>query len=1613
MINVYSANETNFNHNGLATLNPLSTDFSVEVNGNWVLTLVLPWDREKKYTYVEKNNIIIADINCIREQVAKRQKFRIYDYKKNYNTITVKACPVAFEATFDVPITNLSLVGENGKISGVEAVSRIQDYVDGVVVDKYTITTDVTKTAKADYTNSNLIKAIASSDDNSFINTWGGEVAYDNYDIKIKTALGDQDNASAYPIVYGKNITGVEYGIDVSNVVTRIYPISSDDMRLNAWNDLDATGKSTQQYVDGNTSAYPYIRSAFLVVDRAELIDTNSKSISDTRTHTLAWQEGIINKVRTVAKTLWQEVKKNEDQRFSPEYVQELIPDIVNYVQARYTFSHKGWQSFIKSCIKQGIEWIKDEEIAEWGWKGDYGAWWYGENSEIYAHDQYVLINKVYEYFNDEGFWQDWCRFEDADWYQTSDGTWWYGNKNDDGSTKNCAVSQYIYIYSEGKWYQFDGQGFYIDEEIPAETITLLNTYTWREDSTGWYYGDGNGNYLTSSWVESSEGKHYWVGADGYMDETKTDEQGWMWFTEPSKYRYGDYERYYAHNEYVYMTVEGQMKEWWYDKEGWYDDSKSGDSDFAWHGDGSASNPYWFGEEDAGTEDKNKYIHDKWAFIDGTYYWFDEYGYISGDASKAKQNYQWGVQTDTVTGDTWFGNPDRTYEAIYVKSQWLKIDGEWYYFGSDGYKVNMDEKKAEIIAWFGDEIYDETHEYIDDCLEEAYTYLYADMTAWANEQFTNGIDAPAVTVNVSLVDLSKTTEYKNYASFEQICLGDKVEVKALGMSFTERVVGLSYDVIRGYNTNVTIGKMGDTISSLMSTSFGSVESGGTARLIGGDGVKVDGNVISSENVAVTYGIQDATLEGVSIVHGNVARLNDIYRELTQAQYNNLSSQEKNSGKLFYITDTQTIMHKGVAYGGGSISYGTSTPTGGSDGDVYFQTDANGNIVKIWQNHSGAWGGMTGGGLEWWTETEQSFYRLGKHSQEGGDTDYLKPKNTEIGTYARGAGWRNPRVVRIDASTDDVIIGKAGSDRHWIIVVASLAPLNDFQWGNGTAGGMSPPYNVEEWYDKTTYPLSYYNGTCVYDGATWNILLIDCPYWESQTGSGCDGITSIGASYSTDASSLGLALLQASHATSTVDATASIGVGQYPFYCEIDGVIVAYIDADGNGRFSEIETDEGTLAEQLSEKQNALIEGENITIGADGKTISATDTDALADMTDVEFNNLADGQVLKYNASNQKWINGTGGGGGSEVIPNPQGTATDTLNTVEIDGTIYDFPSGGGGGSGYSETTLWENASGLSFNASNQQTVTLSDNMSNYDMLCLIYRDSTYLTDRSISMYLVSEIDTAGSVGFWLTPLMPENNLTSPRSYYVSDNQVRLVGVTGRVTMVAFKIIGIKFGGGGSGATFEGLDYSNATDLTLPNYTGYTYTPSENGVIMVSNYGGAGALVISSANFNSLFLMSASDRWTTSWCFVEKDVEYTLSRGSSSSNWNSNAWAKFIPLKQSSSGGGGSSEVNYSTNEQVIGTWIDGKPLYQITISIDGNYTGNGNVTISDIPSGIDVKTYNGILSYEESGTYKPVGIGNNYIIYPFNAFNTIRFTIGSGTFHFIGSLTIQYTKTTD
>lgn len=73
-----------------------------------------------------------------------------------------------------------------------------------------------------------------------------------------------------------------------------------------------------------------------------------------------------------------------------------------------------------------------------------------------------------------------------------------------------------------------------------------------------------------------------------------------------------------------------------------------------------------------------------------------------------------------------------------------------------------------------------------------------------------------------------------------------------------------------------------------------------------------------------------------------------------------------------------------------------------------------------------------------------------------------------------------------------------------------------------------------------------------------------------------------------------------------------------------------------------------LVTSVASKQDLLTAGQNITI--QGNVISATGggASAVSDLTDVDLNDLADGQVLKWNATDEVWENADESGGGSTL-----------------------------------------------------------------------------------------------------------------------------------------------------------------------------------------------------------------------------------------------------------------------------------------------------------------------------------------------------------------------------
>ena len=201
----------------------------------------------------------------------------------------------------------------------------------------------------------------------------------------------------------------------------------------------------------------------------------------------------------------------------------------------------------------------------------------------------------------------------------------------------------------------------------------------------------------------------------------------------------------------------------------------------------------------------------------------------------------------------------------------------------------------------------------------------------------------------------------------------------------------------------------------------------------------------------------------------------------------------------------------------------------------------------------------------------------------------------------------------------------------------------------------------------------------------------------------------------------------------------------------------------------------------------------------------------------------DGVYGAWDAS--KWerttagANGSGGGG-SSVVPNPQGSATDTLSKIEIDGTIYDIEGSGGGGGSVSITVddLWTNDNSYGIG-----TYVLSEDIDDYDFIEIWYGVySEYTGSPYLSESKMFSVDT-------LNELYSDNKsllLTgySNRAIYCSLNNTTL-SITYSDSNTILKVRGIKLSGGGSsGGTSAEIIPITAGDGTTSRTFTFSKTP---------------------------------------------------------------------------------------------------------------------------------------------------------------------------------------------
>lgn len=106
-------------------------------------------------------------------------------------------------------------------------------------------------------------------------------------------------------------------------------------------------------------------------------------------------------------------------------------------------------------------------------------------------------------------------------------------------------------------------------------------------------------------------------------------------------------------------------------------------------------------------------------------------------------------------------------------------------------------------------------------------------------------------------------------------------------------------------------------------------------------------------------------------------------------------------------------------------------------------------------------------------------------------------------------------------------------------------------------------------------------------------------------------------------------------------------------------------------------------------------------------------------------------------------------------------------------------------------------------------------------------------------------------------------------------------------------------------------------------------------------------------------------------------------------------------------------MNYSTDEQEVGTWIDGKPLYQKTIPFTGDINSS-SLTLASIPN-IQLCYATGVIYENEGGRYIIPEGGSRIVQNTINNNDIVIARIDGHAYKAVSGsyATIQYTKSTD
>ena len=329
--------------------------------------------------------------------------------------------------------------------------------------------------------------------------------------------------------------------------------------------------------------------------------------------------------------------------------------DKIYYTEDDGSVFKGGW----KKINFTGVSTWEDEDGIQHSESYDYDEWIYAKADGALAQNEWVEVSGKWYYFG--WIWMNTGSVEDKGTYYLLDksGAWTGVSATAPGWVKNGGDWYYLIseTYEDGyTWTGFATNGTYMVDDVPyffkdgkmGSNGWQKETWTDSYDGTTytyWYYAQPNGALVTG-W-KKIDGVWYYFNKWGYM------------YNDIVNTKIGD-------NHYAFRGSGAMVEDSWYSKTWTYDD-------------GTTYTDWVYANKDGS-------LATGWKKINGTWYYFDKYGWmmadywVSGD-EEGKTFYYVDESGAMVTGWEKLGDDWFYFDAngVWVTNSWIKDGDTWYY----------------------------------------------------------------------------------------------------------------------------------------------------------------------------------------------------------------------------------------------------------------------------------------------------------------------------------------------------------------------------------------------------------------------------------------------------------------------------------------------------------------------------------------------------------------------------------------------------------------------------------------------------------------------------------------------------------------------------------------------------------------------------------------------------------------------------------------------------------------------------------------------------------------------------------------------------------------------